>query len=488
MTKKYTLNKMDSSSESSASKRFPQYLAALSVCLGSVAAGSVLGWTGTISESLQHSDLNGIPVDTDALGWISGFVTLGAMVICFPIGFICDGIGRKWACLLTIIPFSIGWALVIFSSGTLMIYIGRFLTGLAGGAFCVAAPLYTSEIAEKEIRGALGSYFQLLLTVGVLFSYVCGTVTTPKMLSILCAFIPIGFGVAFFFQPETPFYLLKKGDKEGALRSLRRLRGPDYDSEAELKDLQDQLDKSEQNKVSFSKALQTKAAKKAMFICFGLMVFQQLSGVNAVIFFMSMIFASAGGSIPAAYATIGVGVVQVIATFISSLIVDKFGRKILLIASAFFMAFSGTLLGVFFTLKDRNLVDEQTLQNIGFLPIVSMVIFITVFSLGFGPIPWMASSEIMPPEIKSTASSAAATFNWFLAFIVTRFYNNLASAIGGDVTFYLFAAITLVGCAFVYFVMPETKGKTSQEVQDILSGVRPGSADGKGIDNPTFKS
>ncbi|ENN70162.1 hypothetical protein YQE_00027, partial [Dendroctonus ponderosae] len=184
----------------------------------------------------------------------------------------------------------------------------------------------------------------------------------------------------------------------------------------------------------------------------------------------------------------GVGVVQVIATFISSLIVDKFGRKILLIASAFFMAFSGTLLGVFFTLKDRNLVDEQTLQNIGFLPIVSMVIFITVFSLGFGPIPWMASSEIMPPEIKSTASSAAATFNWFLAFIVTRFYNNLASAIGGDVTFYLFAAITLVGCAFVYFVMPETKGKTSQEVQDILSGVRPGSADGKGIDNPTFKS
>ncbi|KAH1012448.1 hypothetical protein HUJ05_011607 [Dendroctonus ponderosae] len=194
-------NKMDSSSESSASKRFPQYLAALS---GSVAAGSVLGWTGTISESLQHSDLNGIPVDTDALGWISGFVTLGAMVICFPIGFICDGIGRKWACLLTIIPFSIGWALVIFSSGTLMIYIGRFLTGLAGGAFCVAAPLYTSEIAEKEIRGALGSYFQLLLTVGVLFSYVCGTVTTPKMLSILCAFIPIGFGVAFFFQPETP--------------------------------------------------------------------------------------------------------------------------------------------------------------------------------------------------------------------------------------------------------------------------------------------
>ncbi|XP_050303651.1 facilitated trehalose transporter Tret1-like isoform X2 [Anthonomus grandis grandis] len=488
MTKKYVLNRMDVTTGESRGKRLPQYLAALSVCLGSVAAGSVLGWTGTISEVLKKSALNGIPVDENVLGWISGFATLGAMVICFPIGFICDYIGRKWACLLTIIPFTVGWLLVIFANGTAMLYIGRFLTGIAGGAFCVAAPLYTSEIAEKEIRGALGSYFQLLLTVGILFAYVLGAFCTPQMLSIICAFIPILFGLVFFFQPETPVYLLKKRNRSGALSSLRRLRGEAYNSENEIRELQEQLDRSEQETVSFFQALQTKAAKKALFICFSLMIIQQLSGVNAVIFFTSTIFASTGGSIDPNYATIGIGVVQVTATFIASLVIDKFGRKILLIGSAICMALSGCLLGIYFSLNDRHLVSKEIISDLGFLPIVSLVIFISVFSLGFGPIPWMAAAEIMPPEIKSTASSAVATFNWFLAFIVTRFFNNLVVSIGGDVTFYIFSGISLAGSVFVLLFVPETKGKTTQEIQDILSGVRPGNADSKGVENPNFKS
>ncbi|XP_076258320.1 facilitated trehalose transporter Tret1-like isoform X2 [Rhynchophorus ferrugineus] len=479
------MNKMDGESNS---KRFPQYIAALSVCLGSVAAGSVLGWTGTISASLKNGDLNGIEADDDILGWIGSFATLGAMVMCFPIGIICDYIGRKWACLTTIIPFSIGWLLVIFSNGPAMIYAGRFLTGLAGGAFCVAAPLYTSEIAENEIRGALGSYFQLLLTVGILLSYTFGAVTTPKTLSIICAFIPIVFGLIFFFQPETPIHLLKKGKRQAALESLQKLRGAKYDSEKELTEIQQHLDQNTQNKVSFLQSLKTKASKKAFIICLGLMAFQQLSGINAVIFFLGNIFESAGGAIPSNYATIGVGVVQVVATFVSSLVVDKFGRKVLLIGSAFFMCISGILLGVFFTLKDRNILNDETINNISFLPIVSLVIFITVFSLGFGPIPWMASSEIMPPEIKSVASSIAAIFNWFLAFIVTRFFNNLVQVLNADVTFYMFATISLIGTFFVFFFVPETKGKSHREVQDILNGVHTETKNADGIDNPAFKN
>lgn len=470
-------------------KKFPQYIAALSVCLGSVAAGTVLGWTGTISTKLSAGELNGIYADQDMLGWIGSFATLGAMVMCFPIGFICDAIGRKWACLTTILPFSIGWLLVIFANGPGMIYTGRFLTGLAGGAFCVAAPLYTSEIAEKEIRGALGSYFQLLLTVGILISYIFGSEFSPQVLSIICVFIPVVFGLVFFFQPETPVYLLKKGDHAGALHSLQRLRGNNYDSEKELAEIKHHLDKDAENKVSFFQAIRTKASKKALVICMGLMAFQQLSGINAVIFFMGEIFEKAGGSIPYAYATIGVGVVQVVATFISSLVVDKFGRKVLLIGSAFFMCISGVLLGIYFTLSDRKLVDQTTIDKIGFIPIASLVVFITTFSLGFGPIPWMASSEIMPPEIKSVASSLAAMFNWFLAFVVTRFYNNLVSAIGGDVTFYIFAGVSLVGTVFVFIFVPETKGKSHREVQDILNGThRIETKTSDGIDNLAYKN
>ncbi|XP_018573951.1 facilitated trehalose transporter Tret1 isoform X2 [Anoplophora glabripennis] len=471
-------------------KKLPQYIAALSVCLGSVAAGTVLGWTSNISDKLRNSELNDIFIDLDAVGWIGSFATIGGMLMCFPIGYICDLIGRKWGCITTVVPFTVGWLLIIFAANTGMIYAGRFLTGLAGGAFCVAAPIYTSEIAQKEIRGTLGSFFQLLLTCGILLSYVAGAYMSPRNLSILCAVIPIVFAVVFFFQPETPVYFLKNQKPAAALDSLQRLRGPTYNCDDEIKEIKDTLDQDASIKVSFFEAMRTTASKKALLICFGLMFFQQMSGVNAVIFYTKDIFESSGSTLPASTATIIVGVMQVIATFISSVSVDRFGRKILLLGSVLFMMLSGLILGVFFSLKDRNVLDADGVDKISFLPILCLIIFICAFSLGFGPIPWLISAELMPQEIKSTACSAAATFNWLLAFIVTRFYGNLSDAIGGDSTFYIFAGLSLLGTLFVFFVVPETKGKSYAEVQALLGGgsiTEPTNKDNKdGIDNPGF--
>ncbi|KAJ8981382.1 hypothetical protein NQ317_002576 [Molorchus minor] len=440
-------------------KKLPQYIAALSVCLGSVAAGTVLGWTSNISEDLKASKLNDIFIDDDSLGWIGSFATIGAMVMCFPIGTICEYIGRKWGCLITVCPFTVGWLLIICASNTGMIYAGRFLTGLAGGAFCVAAPIYTSEIAQNEIRGTLGSFFQLLLTVGILISY-----------------------------PETPVYYTKKHKTSEALSSLQRLRGQSYNCDGEIKEIQIALEQDASIQVSFWREVQTTASMRAIFICFSLMFFQQMSGVNAVIFYTGDIFESAGSTLASSTATIIVGVMQVIATFVSSVVVDRFGRKLLLLSSIIFMMLSGLVLGIFFTLKDRNVIDTDAVNSIGFLPILCLIVFISAFSLGFGPIPWLISAELMPQEIKSIACSAAATFNWILAFIVTRFYATLKNAIGGDSTFYIFAGISMFGIAFVFLAVPETKGKSFVEVQDMLSGkVKAQKGQRDGIDNPTFK-
>lgn len=407
--------------------------------------------------------------------------------MCFPIGYICDLIGRKLAMLLLVIPFIAGYLIIIFANSLVMLYVGRFITGMAGGAFCVSAPMYTSEIAQKEIRGALGSYFQLLLTVGVLFAYVVATFTSIIAYTIICAVIPLIFGVVFFFQPETPVYLLKKGKEQEARASLIRLRGNKYDVDAEIRDIKAQLEADEANKVPFAKSFSKLATKKAFFISFGLMFFQQLSGVNAVIFYTSTIFEDAGVDL-GKVATIIVGAMQVGATFVASLIVDKLGRKILLLGSAFFMAVSVALLGIYFTLSNRELVDKDTVNTLSFLPVLSLCVFMVAFSLGFGPIPWMISAEVFPAEVKSVASSAAGTFNWFLAFIVTNFYLELRNAIGGDVTFYIFTGISLVGTAFVFFIVPETKGKTLSEIQRELGG-EPAlevASHKKGIDNEGF--
>jgi sugar porter (SP) family MFS transporter len=468
-------------------KKFPQYVAALSVCMGSVAAGTVLGWTGNItSADLASGALNDIYVDPDGdYGWIGSFMTLGAMLMCFPIGFICDLIGRKLAMLLTIIPFTVGWLLIIFANSTGMIFAGRFITGLAGGSFCVSAPLYTSEIAQKEIRGALGSYFQLLLTVGILFAYLLGAFIKPQIVAVICAIVPLVFGVVFFFQPETPVYSLKKGNEEAAVKALRKLRGYAYNVDAEIADIKASLEQEKKDRISFGESFKKRATKKSLVICFGLMFFQQLGGINAVIFYVGTIFQGANSGLEPSNVTILVGVMQVVATFVASLVIDKFGRKILLLISDLVMAIAGILLAVYFTLTDRDLISEDEKSNIGFLPILAVCIFIIVFSLGFGPIPWMISSELFPPEIKSNASSAAGTFNWFLAFLVTKFYGDLTNAIMTDTTFYIFAGISLVGTVFIFFLVPETKGKTLAEIQRELNGEK---TVGQGIDNQGFSS
>ncbi|VEN45811.1 unnamed protein product [Callosobruchus maculatus] len=484
---KYSLNNMGTDS-SNQSKTLPQYIAALSVCMGAVAAGSVLGWTSNISEKLKAKELNGIPIDTDELGWIGSLANIGAMLMCFPIGSICDFIGRKWGCITTVVPFTLGWGLIIFANGTGMIYAGRFLTGLAGGAFCVAAPIYTSEIAQKEIRGTLGSYFQLLLTVGILIAYVAGAYMPVKAFSILCAMIPIAFVVVFFFQPETPVYYMKNNKPEDAKNALQRLRGSEYNCDKEIQDIKASLEQNTDTSVSLADALKMRASKRACVICFGLMMFQQLSGVNAVIFFTGNIFESAGSTLPSSTATIIVGVVQVIATFLSSIFIDKFGRKMLLLGSIAFMMLSEVVLGIFFSLKDRGLVSPETASKIGILPVLCLIVFISAFSLGIGPIPWLISAELMPPEIKSVACSAAATFNWLLAFIVTKNYASLQVAIGGDSTFYIFSSICFIGIFFIYFMVFETKGKSVAEVQAILNGGKGNASDGTaGIDNPAYK-
>ncbi|XP_057664603.1 facilitated trehalose transporter Tret1 isoform X2 [Diorhabda carinulata] len=484
MPKKYTLNKM---ADGNQAKTLPQYIAALSVCLGAVAAGAILGWTANISDRLKNAEFNDIEITDDALGWIGSFATLGAMVTCFPIGFLCDKIGRKWSCILTVIPFTIGWLLVIFAKNLSMIYAGRFLTGLAGGAFCVAAPIYTAEIAQTNIRGTLGSFFQLLLTVGILIVYVAGAFVTPLTLAVLSAVIPLVFAAVFFFQPETPVYLMKKNNGDGAKKALQRLRGSAYNCDAELKEIQQNIEKSTSEQNSFVEILKTKASIKANIITFGLMFFQQLSGVNAVIFYTGDIFKAAGSSsLKPSTGTIIVGVLQTVATFLSALIVDKFGRKILLIISIVFMGVSGLVLGVYFSLSYRNLIDQDRIDAIGVLPIVCLSVFIVMFSLGFGPIPWMISAELLPQEIKSTMCSAAAMFNWFLAFIVTKFYVNLKEGVGPDVTFYIFSGICFLGVVFIVFLVPETKGKTVAEVQAILSGEPIKSSEKEGIDNPSF--
>ncbi|KAH0540961.1 hypothetical protein KQX54_020680 [Cotesia glomerata] len=257
------------------------------------------------------------------------------------------------------------------------------------------------------------------------------------------------------------------GQINEARESYRWLRGPHYNIEPELEAQKEALDEASRNRVSFLTAIRSKAAIKGLLIAFGLMFFQQLSGVNAIIFYSGSIFETAGSTLDSSVATIIVGTMQVVAVFVSTLIVDRLGRRMLLLISSVAMCFTTLVLGVYFNMKIHN---TSGVDSIGWLPLVSICLFIILFSLGFGPIPWMMMGEIFDNQVKSVAGSSACLFNWLMAFVVTKFFSDIQDALGTDMTFWIFSIICAIGVAFVFFIVPETKGKTLEQIQIELGG------------------
>lgn len=447
-------------------KTLPQYVAALSAAGGAFAAGTLLGWTSPAQTEVTGGNY-GFTVSADQFSWLGAAVTLGAACVCIPIGFLINLIGRKLSMLLLVCPFLLGWCLLIWAQNVVMMYIARFILGVAGGAFCVAAPMYTGEIAQKEIRGTLGSFFQLMITAGILFVYVLGAGLNVFWLSIICGLLPILFGVIFVFMPESPTYLVSKNKIESAVKSIQWLRGSDYDYNAEIDELKAIEKNIKDNPVSIGSSLMLPITLKALTISLGLMFFQQLCGINAVIFYATDIFRDANTGIDANLSTIVVGIMQVVATFVSVMVVDKLGRRLLLLVSASVMALSTICMGVYFYMQEH---DPKSVTTLGWLPVCSLCIFIIMFSLGFGPVPWLMMGEVFASNIKGVAGSIAGTTNWVLAFIVTKTFVNLKTALGTGQTFWLYAGITIVGAIFVFLLVPETKGKSLNEIQEILAG------------------
>ncbi|KAH8405280.1 hypothetical protein KR222_001740 [Zaprionus bogoriensis] len=472
------------------SKTLPQYVAALAAAGGAFAAGTLLGWTSPAEKGLKAA--YDFPISDEQYSWVSSAMTLGAACVCIPIGFLINLIGRKWTMLLLVLPFVLGWALLIWAKNIAMMYAARFILGIAGGAFCVTAPMYTGEIAQKDIRGTLGSFFQLMITTGILFVYGIGAGLNLFWMSIVCGIIPIAFGVIFTFMPESPTYLVSKNRSEAAVKSIQWLRGKDYDYAPEIEELNQTNQTIRDQQVNLWEALCRPVTIKALSISLGLMFFQQVSGINAVIFYSESIFEvstiwpsqsnaqvltrlfcfsllkAANTGIGASLSTILIGVMQVVATFVSTIVVDKLGRRILLLSSGIVMAVSTTAIGVFFYLQE----NKYSVDNIGWLPVASLCLFMIMFSIGFGPVPWLMMGEVFATDIKGFAGSIAGTTNWVLAFVITKTFKNLTEGMGSGGTFWLFAGLTVLGVVFVFFVVPETKGKSLNEIQQELSGNR----------------
>lgn len=259
-----------------------------------------------------------------------------------------------------------------------------------------------------------------------------------------------------------------------AAKSLRWLRGRDVNISDELSGIVEHITEAQRAHTSF-RDLFSLHYLRALAISLTLMFFQQLSGINAVIFYSVSIFKIAGSSIDGNLCSIVVGLVNFGATFIANVMIDRLGRKILLYISSSLMVFSLTVLGAFFYVKDTMPEKADLVKEIGWLPLVSFMLFVVAFSVGWGPIPWLFLGEGLPGKIRGSAGSVATAFNWACTFFVTKTFTDMIHAIGAHGTFWTFGGCTALGLLFTAIFMPETKGKSLEDIEKNLFTVKQGS-------------
>ncbi|XP_067007206.1 facilitated trehalose transporter Tret1 [Anabrus simplex] len=455
------------SDPTSRGRKLPQYTAAILATLGALSAGTFMSWSSPAIPLLQDK-LNHFVV-TEAQGsWIGALMNLGAFLGAIPAGFAADRFGRKRTLFSMGFPLVAAWMLIAFSDTVGEIYAGRLLGGMGVGAVSVVAPMYIGELAEPHIRGALGAFFQLQITLGILLGYLAGMASTVKALSLICCAVPVVYLVLFVWMPESPVFLVATNRRDEATRALQWLRGPKYDLEDELTRMQDTMEESQRIQEPVLTLLRSKGVKRALVISLGLMTFQQLSGINAVIFYSGKIYANVGGRLPPNTAAIIIGLVQVFATAASTQLVDRAGRRVLLLASGGVMALCQGLLGLYFYMKEA----EFDLVYFRWLPLVCLALFIIMFSIGFGPIPWIMLSELFPPEAKAAAAAISASCSWLLAFLVTLGFRRMGTTLGIDGAFWTFAIVCVFSVLFVAIKVPETKNKDLEDIQAELCGRR----------------
>ncbi|XP_008480840.2 facilitated trehalose transporter Tret1-2 homolog [Diaphorina citri] len=323
-----------------------------------------------------------------------------------------------------------------------------------------------------ERIGALGSYIQLMVVSGILYTYVIGSLYEDyTIICLSCLVIPVlNLLVFLIVAPETPVYLLSKKRRKDAEKSLLILRGPNYDIHGELDELQKELDIQAQKKKSLVEIYSNKATVKATIVIVGLLCFLSFSGINVVIFYLKRILIATNSKIISPnYGQNIVGFIQVIMTFFSSLLVDKAGRRPLLLISDICMAICIGALGYYFYLLK---LDEKLVDGLGLLPVASLAIYIIVFSVGFGPIPGVMMGELFTPDVKGLALGVICILGSLIEFVVVKTFDDVERAFGTGVAFGTFAVYCIIGTFFVYFVVPETKNKSLQQIQDELSGVK----------------
>ncbi|KAI2604083.1 general substrate transporter [Hypoxylon fragiforme] len=505
-------NMMGASGPMALVKNFKVFRIALFACIGGILYGYNQGmFSGVLAMPAFKAHMGEYDPFDDAAdqtkkGWLTAILELGAWVGTLLSGFIAEAISRKYAVLVSVTVFIIGVVIqaTAQTGGHDVILGGRFVTGMGVGALATIVPIYNSEVAPPEIRGALVALQQLAITFGIMVSFwidygtnyiggvTLGTQTDAAWLVPTCLqlFPAAVLFVGMIFMPFSPRWLVHHDREDEARKILASLRGlsPDHELvELEFLEIkaQSRFEKrtvaelfpnlSEQTAwntfklqfVAIKSLFQTKAMFKRVIVATVTMFFDQWTGINAILYYSPTIFKQLGmdDNVTSLLATGVVGIVMFLATIPAVLYIDRVGRKPILIIGALGMATCHIIIAV---IVAKNASQWATQQAAGWAAVAMVWLFVIHFGYSWGPCAWIIVAEIWPLSTRPYGTSLGASSNWMNNFIVGQVTPTMLNKIGYG-TYILFGLLTFMGAGFVWWFVPETKRLTLEEM-DVIFG------------------
>ena len=426
--------------------------------------GLLFGYdTGVVSGALLFvkKDFGGLSSFQEEL--ITSLLLVGAVVGALLAGRVADLIGRRLTVLITAAIFVVGVLLAAFTPTFPVLLAARIVIGLAVGSASMVVPLYIGEVVPPRVRGGLVSLNQLAITAGILVSYLIdyglsGSANWRLMFG-LAAIPAVLLFVGMLFQKESPHWLIRQGRIDEARDVLKRVRNDD-DIDAEIHEVQEVS-----RKQAGVRELLSPSIRPLVYVGVLLAVFQQITGINTVIYYAPTLLQGAGfGSSAALLANVVNGAVNVGMTIVAIWLLDRAGRRPLLLSGTAGMAVGMAITACAF------LGGENLHGALAIVAVIGLLVYTGSFAIGLGPVFWLLIAEIYPLRIRGAAMSVATMANWGANFVVTVSFLTLLNAISGVGVFFLFGFLTLVALAYFWRKVPETKGRSLQEIEHELTG------------------
>jgi sugar porter (SP) family MFS transporter len=430
--------------------------------------GLLFGYdTGVISGAILF-----IKEDFDLSPFMQGAVVagllLGAMVGAGLAGPLSDRLGRRRLIIAAAVTFTVGALAAAAAPSAGALVAARFVLGLAVGSAALVVPLYLSEIAPTEMRGRVASLNQLMIVVGILAAFVVNAILASsgdwRLMLGLAAVPSLILLVGMTFMPETPRHLVRTGEEEEAQAVLEDVKSDESDSpERQIEEIQEA---DQRETASGLAALSEPWVRPALVVAIGLAILQQLIGINTIIYYAPTTLTSVGyGDEAAIYANLVIGTLNVGATVLAIRLVDRLGRKPLLLAGLVGMVTSLTVLGL-----SSELLAEPTESSdpAAVITLICLAGFIVSFAATWGPVVWVMLPEVLPLSVRGTAMGVAICLHWGANFLVSQTFPILLDDLGPGPVFLGYAGIGVLAFLFVKAFVPETKGRSLEEIEDSL--------------------